>query len=36
LFFEPDSQSKQEEASDEIRALCAEHLAPLYRQLQKL
>jgi len=35
LFFEPDSQSKQQEASDEIRTLCAEHLDPLYRLLQQ-
>ena len=35
LFFEPDSQSKQAEASTEIRALCAEHLDPLYRLLQQ-
>ncbi len=34
LFFEPDTESKQQEAGAEARALCAVHLDALYRQLQ--
>lgn len=36
MFFEPDTQSKQQEAGDDVRALCAEHLDPLYAQLRAL
>ncbi|MCX6874442.1 MAG: sulfotransferase family protein [Verrucomicrobia bacterium] len=36
LFFEPDTQSKQQEASTEARTLCAELLDPLYEQLRAL
>lgn len=36
LFFEPDTRSKQQEASAEARALCAEHLDALYAQLRSL
>lgn len=35
VFFEPDSQSKQQEASDEICDLSAEHLNPLCSLLQE-
>lgn len=36
LYFEPDSTTKQQEASPEIRALCEKYLDPIYRQLQAL
>ncbi len=36
LYFEPDAQSKQQDAGTEIRALCAGHLDALYRQLRFL
>jgi len=36
LYFEPDTQSKQQEAGAEARALCAEHLDALYWQLRSL
>jgi hypothetical protein len=35
-FFQPDAQSKQAEASDEIRRLCNTLLDPLYDQLRQL
>ena len=34
MSFAADAQRKQREASDEIRARCAEHLDPLYEQLR--
>jgi hypothetical protein len=34
--FEPDTQSKQSEATDEMRAACARFLDPLYAQLRAL
>lgn len=36
MFFEPDTESKQLEAAADARALCAEHLDPLYTQLRAL
>ncbi|MCX6982622.1 MAG: sulfotransferase family protein [Verrucomicrobia bacterium] len=36
LPFEPDAQSKQKEAGDELRALCAMHLDPLCARLRAL
>ena len=36
LYFESDTARKQQEASAEIRALCAEHLDDLYGQLRAL
>jgi len=35
-FFQPDAQSKQAEASEEIRRLCTTQLDPLYDQLRQL
>ena len=34
LFFEPDALIKQQQATADARALCAELLDPLYKQLQ--
>jgi len=36
FYFEPDSESKRQEADDIVRALCAEHLDSLYAQLRAL
>ncbi len=36
MYFEPDALSKQQEANEEMYALCAAHLDPLYVQLRAL
>ena len=36
MFFEADTETKRQEATDEMRELCAEHLDPLYARLQQL
>lgn len=36
FFFEPDSESKRQEADDDLCALCTKHLDTLYARLRAL